>query len=136
VSSIISRAEQGYFLHGTRRPEKRLADLCEDCSPPKQATIASLARHYLCQGIHSKCWECYCGDRCEYGKRYMELLRQRVKKQKHGWRGYDCAASPLIRAEYLAGREAAAKDRDDQHQRVRKQESNQESKKGTRKNDD
>ena len=109
MSSIISRAAQGYFLHGTRRPENRLADLCDDCAPPRQATIASLARHYLCQGIHSRCWECYCGDRCEFGKRYMELLRQRVKKQKHGWRGYDRAASPLIRAEYLAERKDRAK---------------------------
>lgn len=136
MDNLMRRAMQRKPIYGVKRSERPMTDTCEEYAPPKHVTIKALAAYYLCEGITSRCWECECCEHCGYGQRFMEMLRARVKAQKHGWRGYERAASPLIRAECLAGREAAAKDRDDQHQRVRKQESNQESKKGTRKNDD
>lgn len=71
----------------------------ESYLPPSQITIKSLASVYLCSGIRSTCWDCECADHCEYGRIFCQMLRQRVKKQKHGWRGYELAAAPLIAAQ-------------------------------------
>ncbi len=119
MDSIFIRVMQGRTLHGVARPVSRLTDLCEDYVPPQRASIQALARTHLCNGVHSKCWECECVDHCAYGKRYMELLRARVKAQKHGWRGYDRAASPLIRAAYLADRKKRAKKAERERQRAK-----------------
>lgn len=70
----------------------------ESYLPPSQITIKSLASVYLCSGIRSTCWDCECADHCEYGRIFCQMLRQRVKKQKHGWRGYELAVRPLIAA--------------------------------------
>ena len=39
--------------------------------------IGTMISRYLCDGLKSKCWDCECRVQCEYGKRYMALLRQR-----------------------------------------------------------
>lgn len=39
--------------------------------------IGALISRYLCDGLKSRCWDCECVVQCEYGKRYMALLRQR-----------------------------------------------------------
>ena len=63
----------------------------ESYLPPANITIRSLGERYLCDGVRSVCWACECADHCEYGRIYCRMLRERVKKQKHGWRGYELA---------------------------------------------
>lgn len=90
----------------------------ESYLPPANITIRSLGKHYLCDGIRSVCWACECADHCEYGRIYCRMLRERVKKQKHGWRGYELAAAPLIMEEIR--RERKLKEREKQRIRTRK----------------
>lgn len=71
----------------------------ESYLPPANITIRSLGEHYLCDGVRSVCWACECADHCEYGRIYCRMLRERVKAQKKGWRGYELAAAPLIAAQ-------------------------------------
>ena len=71
----------------------------ESYLPPANITIRSLGENYLCEGVRSVCWACECADHCEYGRIYCRMLRERVKAQKKGWRGYELAAAPLIMEE-------------------------------------
>ena len=99
MDNLMRRALQRKPIYGVKRGERPMTDTCEEYAPPKHVTIKALAAYYLCEGITSRCWECECHEHCGYGKRFMEMLRARVKAQKHGWRGYERAASPLIKAE-------------------------------------
>lgn len=81
----------------------------ESYLPPANITIRSLGKHYLCDGIRSVCWACECADHCEYGRIYCRMLRERVKKQKHGWRGYELAAAAADHGGNPAGAEAERK---------------------------
>ena len=55
--------------------------------------IGELIARYLCDGLKSKCWDCECRVQCEYGKRYMALLRQREADAGRPWMGYKAALS-------------------------------------------
>ena len=91
----------------------------EECYlPPAKITIRSLAQRYLCEGVKSACWRCECADHCEYGCIYCRMLRERVKAQKKGWRGYEQAARPLIMEELRRERkrkENTGRKRDEEH---------------------
>lgn len=91
----------------------------ESYLPPANITILSLGERYLCDGVRSVCWACECADHCEYGRIYCRMLRERVKKQKHGWRGYGLAAAPLITEEIR--RERKLRKREKQRIRARKE---------------
>ena len=91
----------------------------ESYLPPSQITIKSLASVYLCSGIRSTCWDCECADHCEYGRIYCRMLRERVKKQKHGWRGYELAAAPLITEEIRRKRKLKEKHSERERRRYR-----------------
>lgn len=62
--------------------------------------IGTMISRYLCDGLQSKCWDCECRVQCEYGKRYMALLRQREADAGRPWMGYKAA----LRAELEAYR--------------------------------
>ena len=70
----------------------------ESYLPPANITIRSLGKHYLCDGIRSVCWACECRMQCEYGKRYMALLRQREADAGRPWMGYKAALSAELEA--------------------------------------
>lgn len=91
----------------------------ESYLPPSQITIKSLASVYLCSGIRSTCWDCECADHCEYGRIFCQMLRERVKKQKHGWRGYELAAAPLIMEEIRRERKLKEKHSERERRRYR-----------------
>ena len=99
MDNLMRRAMQRKPIYGVKRSERPMTDTCAEYVPSPHVTIKALAAYYLCEGITSRCWECECREHCGYGQRFMQLLRQRVKAQKHGWRGYERAASPLIKAE-------------------------------------
>lgn len=60
--------------------------------------IGELITRYLCEGLKSKCWDCECLVQCEYGKRYMALLRQREADAGRPWMGYKAALSAELEA--------------------------------------
>lgn len=79
--------------------------------------IGTMISRYLCKGITSKCWECECIAQCEYGKRYMALLREREDKAGRPWRGYAEAIRPDV--ETYMRRAAAANAKRGESQRRR-----------------
>lgn len=91
----------------------------ESYLPPTNVTIRSLGERYLCDGVRSVCWACECADHCEYGRIYCRMLRERVKKQKHGWRGYELAAAPLIMEEIRRERKLKEKHSERERRRYR-----------------
>lgn len=60
--------------------------------------IGTMISRYLCDGLKSKCWDCECLVQCEYGKRYMALLRQREADAGRPWMGYKAALSAELEA--------------------------------------
>ncbi len=60
--------------------------------------ISTMISRYLCDGLKSKCWDCECQMQCEYGKRYMALLRQREADAGRPWMGYKAALKPELDA--------------------------------------
>lgn len=60
--------------------------------------IGTMISRYLCEGLKSKCWDCECRVQCEYGKRYMALLRQREADAGRPWMGYKAAIRPELEA--------------------------------------
>ena len=96
----------------------------ESYLPPANITIRSLGEHYLCDGVRSVCWSCECADHCEYGRIYCRMLRERVKAQKKGWRGYGLAAAPLITEEIR--RERKLKEKHSERERRRYREKKEE----------
>ena len=70
----------------------------ESYLPPANITIRSLGERYLCDGVRSVCWACECRVQCEYGKRYMALLRQREADAGRPWMGYKAAIRPELDA--------------------------------------
>lgn len=60
--------------------------------------IGTMISRYLCEGLQSKCWACECRVQCEYGKRYMALLRQREADAGRPWMGYKAAIRPEMEA--------------------------------------
>ncbi len=62
------------------------------------AQLGALISRYLCDGLKSKCWDCECRVQCEYGKRYMALLRQREADAGRPWMGYKAAIRPELEA--------------------------------------
>ena len=60
--------------------------------------IGTMISRYLCDGLKSKCWDCECRVQCEYGKRYMALLRQREADAGRPWMGYKAAIRPELEA--------------------------------------
>ena len=62
------------------------------------AQLGELIRRYLCDGLKSRCWDCECLVQCEYGKRYMALLRQREADAGRPWMGYKAALKPELDA--------------------------------------
>lgn len=51
-------------------------------------TLRSVIALEACQGVHSRCWECECGDVCRVGEKYMRLLREEMRKRGTEWTGY------------------------------------------------
>lgn len=51
-------------------------------------TLRSVIALEACQGVHSRCWECECGDVCGVGEKYMRLLREEMRKRGTEWTGY------------------------------------------------
>ena len=62
------------------------------------AQLGALISRYLCDGLKSRCWDCECLVQCEYGKRYMALLRQREADAGRPWMGYKAALKPELDA--------------------------------------
>ena len=62
------------------------------------AQLGELITRYLCDGLQSRCWDCECRVQCEYGKRYMALLRQREADAGRPWMGYKAALSAELEA--------------------------------------
>lgn len=62
------------------------------------AKLGALISRYLCDGLKSRCWDCECLVQCEYGKRYMALLRQREADAGRPWLGYKAALKPELDA--------------------------------------
>ena len=60
--------------------------------------IGTMISRYLCDGLKSRCWDCECLVQCEYGKRYMALLRQREADAGRPWMGYKAAIRPELEA--------------------------------------
>lgn len=60
--------------------------------------ISTMISRYLCDGLQSKCWDCECRVQCEYGKRYMALLRQREADAGRPWMGYKATLSAELEA--------------------------------------
>lgn len=60
--------------------------------------IGTMISRYLCDGLKSRCWDCECLVQCEYGKRYMALLRQREANAGRPWMGYKAALKPELDA--------------------------------------
>lgn len=60
--------------------------------------IDTMISRYLCDGLKSRCWDCECRVQCEYGKRYMALLRQREADAGRPWMGYKAAIRPEMEA--------------------------------------
>ena len=60
--------------------------------------IGALISRYLCDGLKSRCWDCERLVQCEYGKRYMALLRQREADAGRPWMGYKAALSAELEA--------------------------------------
>lgn len=60
--------------------------------------IGTMISRYLCDGLKSRCWDCECLVQCEYGKRYMALLRQREADAGRPWMGYKAALKPELDA--------------------------------------
>ena len=60
--------------------------------------IGTMISRYLCDGLKSKCWDGECRVQCEYGKRYMALLRQREADAGRPWMGYKAAIRPELEA--------------------------------------
>lgn len=62
-------------------------------------TLRSVIALEACQGVHSRCWECECGDVCGVGEKYMRLLREEMRKRGTEWTGYDTAAAIIAQEE-------------------------------------
>lgn len=62
-------------------------------------TLRSVIALEACQGVHSRCWECECGDACGVGEKYMRLLREEMRKRGTEWTGYDTAAAIIAQEE-------------------------------------
>ena len=60
--------------------------------------IGTMISRHLCDGLKSRCWDCECLVQCEYGKRYMALLRQREADAGRPWMGYKAALKPELEA--------------------------------------
>ena len=62
-------------------------------------TLRSVIALEACQGVHSRCWACECGDVCRVGEKYMRLLREEMRKRGTEWTGYDTAAAIIAQEE-------------------------------------
>lgn len=90
-------------------------------------TLRSVIALEACQGVHSRCWECECGDVCGVGEKYMRLLREEMRKRGTEWTGYDTAAAIIAQEElqrataHARSIEAEAAQRRREEQRLRQQ---------------
>lgn len=102
VCDIVKKALfQGHALDRAGLIEQAIVDGWFLLTDKPVIYVANIAEDALdaCQGVHSRCWECECGDVCGVGEKYMRLLREEMRKRGTEWTGYDTAAAIIAQEE-------------------------------------